>query len=247
MKFRDNCKGGGGGGREEEKGRDNLKQASARYGDLRAHLHYLPPEIQMIIFTYYNTHRSSEASLIKEYIKALQEEVFTAIRTGDTKRLQTAIDRGVDVNTQNLKGKTPVFIATQQGNDACLSQLIAAGADVYIADTPSRPCPCGDVRCADRAGGRTPVYIAAKEVQDACLTLLITAGADVNTQDTKWSQTPVFLATYFGHDICLSQLIAAGADVNTQDRGGWTPLQIATQRGKESCVKLLRAAGAVEE
>ena len=73
--------------------------------------------------------------LTPEQIEALQQEVYNAADAENTKRLQTASqaakDGGADLNWRNnFLGYTPVFIAANAHNEGCLSQLIAAGADV---------------------------------------------------------------------------------------------------------------------
>jgi hypothetical protein len=170
--------------------------------------------------------------LTPKEIKTLQHEVYNAANAGNAKRLQTAIqaakDGGVNLNWRNPNnyGQTPVYITAEKGNDECLSQLIAAGADVNIADND----------------GWTPVYIAARNWSDGCLSQLIEAGADVNIADND-GETPVYIAAFHGKEAVLAQLIEAGADVNIANICGRTPLQVATSR-HASCAALLRAAGA---
>jgi ankyrin repeat protein len=88
--------------------------------------------------------------LTQEEIEALQRKVYNAAEAGDPPRMQTAIqavkDVGADLNWRNPNnyGQTSVWIAARNGSDGCLSQLIAAGADVNIANTR----------------GTTPVWIA---------------------------------------------------------------------------------------
>ena len=138
--------------------------------------------------------------LTSEEIKTLQHEVYNAANAGNAKRLQTAIqaakDGGVNLNWRNPNnyGQTPISIAAREGNDECLSQLIAAGADVNIANND----------------GETPISIAAWEGNDRCLSQLIAAGADVNIADNS-GQTPLYYATQNSHASCVALLIAAGA------------------------------------
>ena len=102
--------------------------------------------------------------LTPKEIKTLQHEVYNAANAGDPPRMQTAIraakDGGADLNWRNIRGRTPVWIAAENGNDECLSQLIAAGADVNIAN----------IR------GRTPLQVATSR-HASCAALLRAAGA----------------------------------------------------------------------
>ena len=146
--------------------------------------------------------------LIKEYIKALHEEIFNMVRTGDTKRLQTAIDRGVDINTPSrcrgppwCCGETPVYVASEYGNDACLTQLIAAGADINTQT---------------RYKSDSPIRVATRYANDACLRQLITAGADVNTPD-RYGWTPLMYCGTKQHESCAKLLRAAGAVCTVTD------------------------------
>ena len=108
------------------------------------------------------------APLTPEQIEARQQEVYDAAKAGDTTRLQTAIqaakDGGADLNWRNPKdyGYTPVYVAAWQGNDGCLAQLIAAGADVNIKNND----------------GQSPLQIATQRGKSSCAALLRAAGAE---------------------------------------------------------------------
>ena len=105
--------------------------------------------------------------LTPEQIKARQQEVYDAAEAGETTRLQTAIqaakDGGADLNWRNpdTVGWTPVHFATLIGNDGCLSQLIAAGANVNIPNNNKE----------------TPLQVATRHNNASCVELLRAAGA----------------------------------------------------------------------
>eukprot|EP00808_Paulinella_micropora_P014916 g46862.t1 len=119
-------------------------------------------------------------------------------------------------------GWTPVYIASQNGQLACLDRLIAAGADVRQAKQVS-------VIMLFRDDART------EALQSTCLDRLIAAGADVR-QAAQWLKqdgwTPVYIASQNGQLACLDRLIAAGADVRQANQDGWTPVLIASKEGQ---------------
>ena len=125
--------------------------------------------------------------------------------------------------------------AAENGHEAVVKMLIAAGADVNHK----------------RNGGWTPLWWAAANRHEAVVKVLIAAGADVNKADNadvnkadNYGETPLWYAAIHGHDAVVKVLIAAGADVNKADKYGETPLHRAAEKGYEAVVKMLKAAGA---
>jgi hypothetical protein len=118
--------------------------------------------------------------------------------------------------------------AAENGHEAEVKVLIAAGADVNTATSD----------------GKTPLWWAALHGHETVVKVLIAAGADVN-KATSDGDTPLVWAAANGHETVVKVLIAAGADVNKATSDGDTPLVWAAANGHETVVKILIAAGAV--
>jgi cytohesin len=156
----------------------------------------------------------------------------------------------------------PLLIACERGDQDTVAELIAAGADVNLADNlHSRETPlhraayhghaqvtqqllaAGANPNATSADG-TPLHYAAAHGHTDTLAALLAAGADVNAPDFL-KRTPLHQAAANGQLDAAQALLAAGADVSLADESwGWTPLCDAAHYGQVEIVRLLLDAGA---
>ena len=125
-----------------------------------------------------------------------------------------------------------LIIAAKTGNDAEVSALLLAGADVNEVDTE----------------GKTALMIAALNGNTALVSLLLKAGADLNHAYRPWrysfgGKTALILAVEKGHAAVVSLLLKAGAEVDKTD-DGITALMAASGQGHNAVVSLLLKAGA---
>lgn len=114
-----------------------------------------------------------------------------------TDELKAYLSAGVDVNTSNDRGWTPLHSAARYSSDpGVVAALIEAGATVDARD-----------RARD-----TPLHWAAAENADASVvTLLIDAGADVNAKD-KFGWLPIHTAAESNSNPqVIETLLASGA------------------------------------
>ena len=157
--------------------------------------------------------------------------LLRASEKGDYETLETVIDKGADVNYQDINfhgldgpwyGYKAIECAAKNGYDECLQLLIKAGANVN--DSTALEC--------------TALY-----GHDGCMDILIKAGADVNIKD-EMGYTALMHAGQEGYEKCVRVLIEAGADVNLSDETGYTALIVAANSGHDGIVKLLIDAGA---
>ena len=178
--------------------------------------------------------------------------------------LKVFISLGADVNTVlNDSAWTPLFMAVDSGDVACINMLLEKKADVHARDI----------------NGNTIFRYATLRSTEAMMQLLLNAGADINVQDDM-GQSPLF-------DACRDNLyekavflIKSGAKVNSKGAPyeylkmpttipchipktevsvphfmisdgvsanadhGLTPLHIACFKGHEKIVNLLIECGA---
>ena len=186
-------------------------------------------------------------------------------RNGDLAGTQAELDKGVDVDTKDDMGMTPLHVAAWYGHKEIAELLIDAGADAN----------------ATTYWGSTPLHVAAQDGHKEIAELLIAAGADVTVKD-DYGFTPVdhanigifwfppegiaakketadllrkhggisgaadsiHLAAAVGNIEAVKQHLAAGADVNAKTDYGWTPLIHAVDIGNKEMAELLIAEGA---
>ncbi|CAL5065157.1 unnamed protein product [Urochloa decumbens] len=116
--------------------------------------------------------------------------------------------------------KTPLFLASQCGNDRMMELLLRHRADpnaaVLLAHTPLKA---------------TTSAHSSKGAE-----LLIKAGADVNAGHPS---TALMLAAFAGYTDCIKCLLEAGADANIPDNKGTVAVEIAAIQGLQECVEIL--------
>jgi len=87
------------------------------------------------------------------------------------------LQNGANINAKHCLGKTPLFIASQNGHLGVVNLLLKNCADVNQADIH----------------GATPLHVASREGHKDVVRLLIEKGANVDEQD-KFVQTPLDVA-----------------------------------------------------
>jgi len=65
----------------------------------------------------------------------LNDQLYEAVRKGDTAAVTSLLDRGADVNAKFRYGATALFKAAERGNADIAKVLIDRGADVKVKDT----------------------------------------------------------------------------------------------------------------
>lgn len=122
-------------------------------------------------------------------------------------------------------GKTPLMIMAQKGDEAGLSALIAAGADIDFKD----------------GKGKKAIHLAVEAKNLGCLKILCKAGANIDEGDGD-GRTPCALAAILGQEGILDYLIQEKADVNIADNSEYSPLMLGARHAK--IVAALIKAGA---
>ena len=99
------------------------------------------------------------------------------------------------IDYQEPHGGTPASMAAQEGHTECLELLMAAKADLNLANS----------------NGVTPVGIAVSNNQVDAVQLLLALGAAVNPPPDAWGDTPLSEAKSKGNSEIVEILLAAGA------------------------------------
>lgn len=184
-----------------------------------------------------------------------QRSFIEAIKRDDIITVKALMEAGVDANTSDKSGDTPLHIAAVRGYQEITSLLIAEGANVNARNarelTPLHAAAWGDhieiVKLLIAKGsninargehGATPLHVSALSGSDETIAFLINSGADINASN-KDGATPLHAASLTGQKEAVKLLINKGADVKAKNKEGMTPLQIASQKGHQSIVDLL--------
>jgi hypothetical protein len=187
------------------------------------------------------------------------EELLDAIVAG---RIDDAIARiavlradGVDLNTADLRGRTPAHLAGTLGHARLIEPLRAAGANLNAQDAtgavPTHGAANGDhvqsiaalhagganLSAADLSG-RTPGHAAAGLGHWRSIEALHAGGANLSAPDHTGS-TPTHAAAILGHERAILALYKADADLFQTDRNGKKPVDLAASQGKTKVANLL--------
>lgn len=144
---------------------------------------------------------------------------FAAVRhndftDGDARVLRVLVEHGVDVNSENADGRTPMHVAAMvhrkyRGSALILQAMVNRG---------------GDINRADR-NGRTPLHILCDDAETRpdvlleCVETLLDNNARVDAVDRN-GLTPLMLAAFNGREDIYALLRRKGANIHYRDNKG---------------------------
>jgi uncharacterized protein len=150
--------------------------------------------------------------------KTLSGELTLAIQRDDLRAVNALLARGVNVNTADRYGVSPLMLACVNGNASIVDRLLKAGAD------PNAASP----------GGETALMTASRTGSAAAIKILLAHGADVNATERVRGQTALMWAAANNHVDAIKVLIDAGADVRARSHGPVAPLAAPKEGEHES-------------
>ena len=124
-------------------------------------------------------------------------KIHVASSTGATGKIEQLIENGIDINTQNLGGETPLMVAAMQGQLEVARVLIDKGADLDI----------------QAMLGNTALTLAMLSKQYPVAHLLIDKGANPNLNNI-FGQTALNVAVLYGQTDIVRKLIDKGANID---------------------------------
>ena len=119
----------------------------------------------------------------------MQDYYFDAARRGDLDMLNTFVDSGYSLNTQDDKGYTALILAAYHGQGPFVERLLNAGADACVQDKRGNTALMGaifkgELKIAQRNGaGQTAAMYAGLFKRVELLDELKAKGADLNAED----------------------------------------------------------------
>jgi uncharacterized protein len=150
-------------------------------------------------------------------------DIFALANAGDAVGVEQALAAGIDVNTSDKLGQTPIVVAALAGQDEVASVLVQHGADV-MARTDK---------------GMTALHAAAFVGDVAAINLLLSSGAKVNDQDNFALISPLHAAAEENHVSSVEALIKAGVDPSLVDVKGYTASTLAGWKQNWDIVQVL--------
>jgi ankyrin repeat protein/serine/threonine protein kinase len=156
--------------------------------------------------------------------------LLAASMRGYTKVVRLLLDvHGVDVDSADDAGWTPLYAASECGSAEVVELLLRSGASVN----------------AKNNANRSPLWIASSKGHVNVVQLLLGArGTNVDAEDAK-GVTPLHIAADYGSAEVVKLLMGKGANVNAKDVGKHTPLLVASFKGHATVVQLLLGARGV--
>jgi ankyrin repeat protein len=163
------------------------------------------------------------------------EARFTqALIMGDLKTAESLLSGGLNPDSRDRFGQTPLIIAATFGDNKIASLLLSYHADPNAA--LKRQPDVGQLAA-------TPLQCAARTGNLQMAGMLINAGAEVNATGEA-GRTPLSFAVSSNHLDMIRFLIEKGAEVIVRDAEGASPLDDAAWRGSLDVVAMLLAHGA---
>ncbi len=137
------------------------------------------------------------------------------MRRGNAAIIDQLIQRGANIDLVNDKGRSALFVASQDGNIDAVHSLIQGGADVNLSDKL----------------GLTPLHAACQRGLVEVAELLLTEGGARIDERAKDGSTPLHLASHQGHPKTVELLIDKKANLEAMDNRHYTPLHLASAVG----------------
>ena len=124
-----------------------------------------------------------------DHTELIEDDIFTAIRSIDYTSINILLSGGLDVDTTDRQGNTPLMVAAEVGNPRILTILLAHHPAIN----------------KQNQNGVTALMIAAKTGQYPAVSKLVAHGADISIRDNDGS-TAISLASKYGHNRIVSFL-----------------------------------------
>ena len=152
----------------------------------------------------------------------LEEELFHALKAGQTQRVNQLLKMGTAATYKNYKGETPLGIAVSRGWASMVIKLIENGADVK----------------EEGARGVTLLHAASARGMTDVAKLLVRYGLNPS-QKTDKNWTPLHVAARYNHWQLVQYYISLGVDPDIRNSDGKTALGLAQHLGHQGIIKLL--------
>ncbi len=177
---------------------------------------------RIIIADLYNKRPDSASTLAKALGTpgALTWQKQLELIDANLDKVKELLAQGIDVNVQDMNGKTALMNAVLRQNKDVVAMLINANANVNSQDRFGNSALIyATIEQPQRTGSAALLPVVYKDI----VQMLIKAKADVNVHDQD-KMTPLMHAIQRRDKDLVQIFLNAGADINAQDQRGNTPL-----------------------
>lgn len=186
--------------------------------------------------------------------------IFAAIRSNDAHQLNLLIEKGADIESEDILGRRALHKAVILGYDDAAKTLLEKGADINARNSNGdtalhKAAEKGSASIAkllinqgadvniQNNFGDTALHLAASKEKRECVQLLIESGLNLDTQ-TKGGKAVLHEAAFYGQVDIARMLLEYNANPNIKDDGGRRPIHFAALQGHDRIVRLLIDKGA---
>jgi ankyrin repeat protein len=175
-------------------------------------------------------------------VKAVDNNKFNGLLNAsfanDLESVHIFLDAGLDVNSKDISGNTPLMNAAGRGNLAMAKLLLAKGADVKAVSNEKSG---GMVKNGPIGLGKfTALNLASTYGPAELVKTLLDAGADINEKDIRGMTPLMYAISTDRQDAALIKiLLARGADVNAKSVAGETAADWARKSGAPAGMQAL--------
>ena len=160
----------------------------------------------------------------KSYWEDAHEKLIPCVERGKVECVQSLLRIGVDPNTQNRFGTTPLMAASREGHVDMVRLLL----DIRIRAKPNIQNIYGD----------TALRFASTKGYPDIVRMLLEHDADPDIQDTK-DTTALIEASWLGHTDVVRLLLEHGANPDIINNGRETAVMLAFEGEHDDIVRLL--------
>ncbi len=174
--------------------------------------------------------REFRQALEARSIKFIAPEFFARISRGDLNTVVLFVNAGMDLETKNEQGWTPLMVALFEGREDVGLFLIKKGANVSFSD---------------RSGYR-PIHWAAFKGYTTVIDEIVERSGDVNVE-TNYGWTALLQAASLGHVATVTSLLRQGAKANSRDNEGAAAIHKAASNNHVEVALALVLGGAARD
>lgn len=150
-------------------------------------------------------------------------DIFALASAGDAAAVEQTLASGIDVDSRDKLGQTPMIVAALAGRGEVAAVLAKHGADV-MARTDK---------------GMTALHAAAFAGDAKVIAVLLGRGAKVNDQENIAHITALHAAAEENHIASIQALVEAGTDLSLVDVKGYTASTLAGWKQNWDVVQIL--------
>src|SRR5436190_13567239 len=164
---------------------------------------------------------------------------------GDTAAVEALLNKGVNPDTKDSDGRTPLSEACFYGHTDIVKALVAKGGNVWAKKSDGQTpftMASGHPEVMQFLKQNQELIEAAHNGDNKTVQALLDKGAYVNTKDGD-GRTALTEAAWENHVETVKLLLDKGADPSARKNDGTTAMSIATGRGYKEIEEMLKKAG----